>query len=62
MNERGIVIVASDGWRQQERVLPDRTTKKKAKEILHQLWEDDYMGLVYSLWIDGECVLTVGEE
>lgn len=62
MNERGIVIVASDGWEQQERALPERTTKKKARELLYQLWDNDSLGLDWSLWIDGECVLTVGEE
>lgn len=59
MNET-MIIEITDYVRSESRSLKPGTTKKRAKELLHSLWEDDYLGLVYRLWVDGEVVLELG--
>lgn len=54
MNEEEIIISISDACRHEDRKLKEGTTKEKARDILLQLWEDDYLDLTYTLWINGE--------
>lgn len=60
MNEHGIRIEILNGMRSEFQDIEVKT-KKRAREILYELWESDYLGCVYRLWIDGDIELELGE-
>ena len=54
-----LYIVATDGARQQERKLKDSVSLEQAKLLLEQLYEDDYLGLSYYLYDEGDLIMSL---
>lgn len=51
-------IEIANGIRSEYRKIKDEISKEQGAIILKQLWEQDYLGLTYNLWVDGEVILT----
>lgn len=54
-----MIITATDGITTQSRTLKSEVTIERAVELLEQLYDEDYLGLSYTLWVDDEEYLTL---
>lgn len=45
-------IIISDGIKEQKRTLKSDVTLERAEELLEQMYNDDYLGLSYYLYVD----------
>lgn len=54
-----MIITATDGVTTQSRTLKSEVTIERAVELLEQLYDEDYLGLSYTLWVDDEEYVTL---
>lgn len=54
-----MIITATDGVTTQSRTLKSEVTIERAVELLEQLYDEDYLGLSYTLWVDDEEYMTL---
>lgn len=57
MNE--LIITATDGIRTQSRKFKQGVTIERAMEVMEQMYESDYLGLSYTLWVNGKEYCTL---
>lgn len=48
-----IQMVITDGLRSETKTFKKDVSLERAQEIMEQMFEDDYLGLSYSLYVDG---------
>ena len=54
-----MIITATDGVTTQSITLKSDVTIERAVELLEQLYDEDYLGLYYTLWVDDEEYMTL---
>lgn len=54
-----IQIVATNGLRSETKTFKKEVSLERAQEVMEQMYEDDYLGLSYYLYVDGEEYLAL---
>lgn len=54
-----IQLVITDGLMSETKTFKKDVSLEQAQEIMEQMYEDDYLGLSYSLYVDGEEYCTL---
>lgn len=54
-----IQMVITDGLISETKTFKKDVSLERAQEILEQMFEDDFLGLTYSLYVDGEEYCTL---
>ena len=54
-----MIITSTDGVTTQSRTLKSEVTIERAVELLEKLYDEDYLGLSYTLWVDDEEYMTL---
>lgn len=54
-----MIITATDGVTTQSRTLKSEVTIERAVELLEQFYDEDCLGLSYTLWVDDEEYMTL---
>ena len=54
-----IQLVITDGLKSETKTFQNDVSLERAQEVMEQMYEDDYLGLSYYLYVDGEEYLAL---